>query len=217
MKAEDRYEQLETELKNLITPMSEPEQELLMRAIRWACRDNRCGRMSALAKLLVWSDPDTNVGGIWSVEDVDAQLEYMESNEIEVSFITHEMKQELLQDWYDYISENDSNLWGDFVYSRVTWLRHEVRNGWLKHERGYFRACAFADDDGNVSWENYGGIWYENQEEHEWIEDSRGLTEEQATSLAEWLNKFDEFKVALSHLDMTRVEQEIANWEKNNG
>lgn len=208
MKAEDRYEQLEPHLKNLITPMSEPEQELLMKAIRWACRDNRCGRMSALAKLLVWQDPDTNVGGIWSVEDVDAHLELMESNEIDVSFITHEMKQEILNDWYDFISENDSNLWGDFVSSRVDWIRYE---------RGFFQPCAFADADGNVSWENYGGIWFDDGNEQEWIEDSRGLTEEQATSLAAWLNRFGEFKGTLAQLDIARVEQEIAKWEKNNG
>ena len=122
MRAEDRYEVLGTELKNLITPMSESEQEMLMKAIRWACRDNRCGRMSALAKLLVWQDPNTTVGGIWCMDDVDAYLENLkDGSDFDIDALTLEHKQDMLEEWYHFISENESNLWEDFIYSRVEW------------------------------------------------------------------------------------------------
>jgi hypothetical protein len=122
MKAEDRFDTIRTELENLITPMSEMEQDMLMKAIRWACRDNKCGRMSALAQLLVWQDPNTTVGGIWCMDDVDAYLENLTDNtEFDIDSLTLKDKQEMLDDWYHFISQNESNLWEDFIYSRLEW------------------------------------------------------------------------------------------------
>jgi len=53
-----------------------------------------------------------------------------------------------------------------------------------------FYAAAFADDDGNYSWDNYGGIFYDDGTTSDWIEDDMGLTLEQAEFICRWLNMF---------------------------
>ena len=216
MKAEDRYETIEKELKNLITPLSETEQDLLMKAIRWAVRDNKCGNIHALHKLLVWQDPETNVGGIWCVDDIDARLEYLQNCGWDTSCITPHRKEAILDAWYTYMSENDSGIWDSFVESRLEfymWLDEQEKQ---KPELQPFSASPFADENGDSSWENMGGVWFDDGELYEWIEDSRGLSEEEANDLASRLNSIDAFCVPLRQLDMNRVEQEIAKWEKNN-
>ena len=53
----------------------------------------------------------------------------------------------------------------------------------------FFKACAFADEEGNTSWVNYGGVFFDDGQDYEWIEDTHGLTQEQAKELARILNR----------------------------
>jgi hypothetical protein len=53
----------------------------------------------------------------------------------------------------------------------------------------YFFACPFADDDGYASWENYGGIFFDDGKDYGWIEDTIGLTQEEAEALSKILNE----------------------------
>ncbi len=57
----------------------------------------------------------------------------------------------------------------------------------------YFFACPFVDDDDAEnpisSWKNYGGIYYDDGTDHGWIEDSYGLTQQEAENLAKILNQ----------------------------
>ena len=48
-------------------------------------------------------------------------------------------------------------------------------------KREYFHASPFVGEDDQADWKNYGGIWWDNDVQADWVEDGRGLTEKQAT------------------------------------
>jgi hypothetical protein len=79
-----------------------------------------------------------------------------------------------------------------------------------------YTSSPFAGEDGAYSWENYGGIWFDDGDLHEWVEDSRGLSEKEAISLAYHLNSISDLCVPLTELDLDRVNEEIEKWEKKN-
>jgi hypothetical protein len=60
-------------------------------------------------------------------------------------------------------------------------------------KQDYFKAWPFVNDDDAEnpvwSWDNYGGIYYDDGTDHGWIEDSHGLTKLEAESLAKILNE----------------------------
>lgn len=60
-------------------------------------------------------------------------------------------------------------------------------------KQDYFLACPFVNDDDAKnpisSWDNYGGIYYDDGNDHGWVEDSYGLTQQEAESLAKLLNE----------------------------
>jgi hypothetical protein len=76
----------------------------------------------------------------------------------------------------------------DFLYPAIMWTgkQEELLSGLEKRE--YFHACPFVGEDDQADWKNYGGIWWDNDVQWDWAEDSRGLTEAQAKAAAAVLN-----------------------------
>jgi|TARA_R110000824_G_scaffold400182_1_gene607168 hypothetical protein len=67
-------------------------------------------------------------------------------------------------------------------------------------KREYFHASPFVGEDDQADWKNYGGIWWDNDVQADWVEDGRGLTEKQATAAAAVLNVVALLK-SWDHLD----------------
>ena len=79
-----------------------------------------------------------------------------------------------------------------------------------------FSASAFVDEDGHYSWENYGGVFFFDGHDSDWIEDCRGLTMAEAEELASLLNSIPNFCKPLMEVDMDQVAHVISQWDKEN-
>ena len=49
--------------------------------------------------------------------------------------------------------------------------------------KGYFKASPFVDEEGNESWKNYGGVFFDDGYDYDWVEDQIGLTQKEAHDL----------------------------------
>lgn len=119
MNAKERWEHILPLLQHIFIGMEEKDQDTVIEALMHA---RRIGGL-AYERLAVWQCPDTNVGGIWTTDDVDRVLDHMKESKRELNHITLERKREILSNWYDFVSENELQVWEDFVHAQVEHFR----------------------------------------------------------------------------------------------
>ena len=119
MNAQERWEHILPLLQHIFIGMDEKDQDTVIEALMHA---RRVGGF-AYERLAVWQCPDTNVGGIWTTEDVDRVLDCLKESGFELGHITLERKREMLSNWYDFVSQNELQVWEDFVHAQVEYFK----------------------------------------------------------------------------------------------
>ena len=124
--------------------------------------------------------------------------------------ITYEIKWEYIggyfQDDTSYVQEED-------IQEIEQIITHTNKRNTMKQD--YFYACPFVDEDGNESWKNYGGVFFFDGIDYEWIEDTIGLTQEEAEALSKILN--ETIKETFWNLDWNIINKTIKHFTHTKG